>query len=92
VATICELNLGQKKVQIEYPTHWEYKVIVPSGVDINAPIKEIFENREFSIKPSHTSKKGSYESFNVTVLVTSDTERQDLFNTLKSHQDIKYVL
>mgnify|MGYP000110390398 CR=1 FL=1 len=92
MATICELNLGQKKVQIDYPTHWEYKVIAPSGIDIKTLLKEIFENREFSIKPSHTSKKGSYESFNVSVLVTSDFERQDLFNALKSHQNIKYVL
>lgn len=92
MATICELNLGQKKVQIDYPCHWEYKVILPAGIDINMPVKEVFENRHFSIKPSHISKKGSYESFNVTVLVTNDSERQDLFNALKSHQNIKYVL
>ena len=92
MATICELNLGQKKVQIDYPCHWEYKVIVPQGLDITQPLKTIFQNREFSTNPSHTSKKGSYESFNVTVLVTSDSERQTLFDALKSHQDIKYVL
>lgn len=92
MATICELNLGQKKVQIDYPCHWEYKVIVPQGVNVHLPLKAVLQELEYSAKPSHTSKKGSYESHNVTVLVTSDKERQALFNALKSHQDIKYVL
>jgi putative lipoic acid-binding regulatory protein len=92
VATICDLNLSKKKLQIDYPCHWEYKVIIQVGMDVYLPLKEVLKDREFGVKSSNKSKKGSYESYNVTVLVTSNEERENLFNALKSHENIKFVL
>jgi putative lipoic acid-binding regulatory protein len=92
VATTCDLNLANKEVAIDYPCHWEYKVVVNANVNIKTPLQEVFETREFSVNVSNKSTKGTYTSYNATVLVTSHEERKNLFDALKAHPSIKYVL
>lgn len=92
MATTCDLNLANKKVAIDYPCHWEYKVVVHANTSVKTPLREVFETREFSVHASNKSTKGTYASYNATVLVTSDEERTALFSALKAHPSIKYVL
>ena len=92
MATTCDLNLANKEVHIDYPCHWEYKVIVHAHEDVNAPLAEVFENREYSLTLSNNSKAGTYTSYSARVLVTSHEERKSLFGALKAHPSIKYVL
>ncbi|MBE0496824.1 MAG: DUF493 domain-containing protein [Campylobacterales bacterium] len=92
MATTCDLNLANKEVHIDYPCHWEYKVIVHAHVDIKAPLAQILETREYSLTLSNNSKAGTYTSYSARVLVTSHEERKALFSALKAHPSIKYVL
>ncbi|WXG59328.1 hypothetical protein VB002_09170 [Campylobacter concisus] len=47
MANICDIN--NKKAKIDYPTHWEYKVIFDAGVNAEEKVKEIVKDREFEL-------------------------------------------
>lgn len=88
MAQICDIN--GKKPDIAYPTFWEYKVIFDSSSDEKSIIKECIGERNHKITPSKNSKNGKFKSFNLSVLVSSDSERLELFSLLKKHS--KFVL
>ena len=88
MASICDLN--NKKPKIDYPTHWEYKVIFDASDEAEAKVKDIVKDREFKLVFSKFSKDKKYASYDLTVLVLSEEERLEIFSALK--QEAKYVL
>ena len=88
MATICDLN--NKKANIDYPTHWEYKVIFEASDDAEAKVKDIVKDREFKLVFSKFSKDKKYASYDLAVLVLSEEERLEIFSALK--HEAKYVL
>ena len=88
MATICDLN--NKKAKIDYPTHWEYKVIFEASDDAEAKVKDIVKDREFKLVFSKFSKDKKYASYDLAVLVLSEEERLEIFSALK--HEAKYVL
>ncbi len=88
MASICDLN--NKKPKINYPTHWEYKVIFDASDEAEAKVKDIVKDREFKLVFSKFSKDKKYASYDLTVLVLSEEERLEIFSALK--HEAKYVL
>ena len=88
MASICDLN--NKKAKIDYPTHWEYKVIFDASNEAEAKVKDIVKDREFKLVFSKFSKDKKYASYDLTVLVLSEEERLEIFSALK--HEAKYVL
>lgn len=88
MASICDLN--NKKPKIDYPTHWEYKVIFDASNEAEAKVKDIVKDREFKLVFSKFSKDKKYASYDLTVLVLSEEERLEIFSALK--HEAKYVL
>ena len=88
MASICDLN--NKKPKINYPTHWEYKVIFDASDEAEAKVKDIVKDREFKLVFSKISKDKKYASYDLTVLVLSEEERLEIFSALK--HEAKYVL
>lgn len=88
MASICDLN--NKKPKIDYPTHWEYKVIFNASDEAEAKVKDIVKDREFKLVFSKFSKDKKYASYDLTVLVLSEEERLEIFSALK--HEAKYVL
>ena len=88
MANIYDLN--NKKAKIDYPTHWEYKVIFDAGVNAEEKVKEIVKDREFKLVFSKFSKDEKYASYDLAVLVLSEEERLEIFSALK--HEAKYVL
>jgi putative lipoic acid-binding regulatory protein len=86
------VNLKGKKVKIEYPTFWPYKVIINSHCNIEHIIKNSIGQREHQLKRSNISKDRNYESYNLSVLVYSDTERIELYTQIRSEDCVKIVL
>lgn len=83
--------LEGKKLELDYPCLWEYKLISFSQDDVMVALKECI-NKEYKLFPSKTSSSGKYESFTLELLVHNEDERVELFHMLKSHQKIKMVL
>lgn len=84
--------MNSEELKIDYPNNWQYKAIVSAGTDIKQVVKDLLDERGFSIKASKNSKKGKYESYAISVLVHSDDDRKEIFNILKKDKQIKFVL
>lgn len=90
MATTCDIN--GKKPQITYPCQWEYKLIVLQNTDINKIIKSIINDKPYNVSLSNESKNGKYESFNLSLEVESQEQREEFFAKFKQNEQTKYVL
>ena len=86
------LNDSDKKVVIEYPCNWCYKVIASEKVALEQAISDVIDEREHTLKASNKSKTGKYVSMNLDMLVHNEDDRTFIFEALKKHQNIKMVL
>lgn len=86
------LNKLDRKVQIEYPCNWLYKVIGEDLQKVRQAIVSIIEERRCIITHSNSSKSGKYHCLNVELIVQTEEVRNGLYQTLKGHPAIKIVL
>ena len=86
------INARDQKVQIDYPSNWEYKVIAVSEDLIKEAVKDVIDERMHSLTHSHNSKTGKYVSMNLDMLVHNEDDRNFIFESLKKHTNIKMVL
>ncbi len=86
------LNDRKEKVVIEYPSSWTYKLIGHEKEAIQKAIHDVIIEREHSLKHSNNSKSGKYVSMNLDLVITSDEERNFIYEAFKAHQNIKMVL
>ncbi|PHS56611.1 MAG: DUF493 domain-containing protein [Sulfurimonas sp.] len=86
------LNDSDKKVEIQYPCKWSYKLIALTQDLIELAVKELIEGRTNTLTHSKTSKAGKYVSMNLDILVHNEDDRNFIYETLKKHQNIKMVL
>jgi len=86
------INLNDKKLELDYPCSWEYKLIVLENCNIKKCVKDILLEREYNLKLSKTSSKGKFKSYTLQMLVHNEDDRKEIFSILGEHQDIKIVL
>lgn len=80
------------ELQLDYPCHWEYKLVLSSEHNVTTIVQEVLEERIHEIRKSQNSTKGNYASYTLRILVHNAEDRKALFQMLKSHQHIKFVL
>ncbi|KAA6227219.1 MULTISPECIES: DUF493 domain-containing protein [unclassified Campylobacter] len=80
------VNLNEIKQEpiINYPTFWEYKVILKSHILAKEIFEELLVQREYKYQHSHSSKNGKYQSYLLSVFVNSKKDRLDIFERLKA--------
>ena len=83
---------NSQELKLTYPCNWQYKAVLESHHDIKEIAKSVLDEREHSIKKSNNSKTGKYQSHTITTLVHSDDDRKAVFEELKKHKSIKFVL
>ena len=81
-----------QELQLDYPCHWEYKLILSIDHDVNVIVKEVLLERLHDLRKSQNSTKGNYASYTLKVLVHNADDRKMLYHSLKAHQHIKFVL
>jgi putative lipoic acid-binding regulatory protein len=86
------LNDSDKKVEIEYPCNWKYKLIGYEKEAIQKAIHEVILEREHNLNHSKASKTGKYVSMNLDLLVHNEDDRNFIYEALKKHQNLKMVL
>jgi len=86
------LNDSKKKVEIEYPCTWKYKLIGYEKEAIQRAIHEVILEREHNLNHSNASKTGKYVSMNLDLLVHNEDDRNFIYEALKKHQNLKMVL
>jgi len=86
------INDSKKKVVLEYPCNWCYKLIATEEAALKQAIRDVIDEREHSLKHSNKSKSGKYISMSLDLLVHNEDDRTFIFDALKKHQAIKMVL
>ncbi len=85
-------NLKDKKLELQYPCNWDYKVIVDKECNIHDITKGVFGERDHKVTKSNKSKTEKYHSYKVTTLVHNDDDRKELFEQLRKDKNVKIVL
>ena len=87
-------QVEEKKLAVEYPTDYTFKVMGLQGGDFRTYVRELFERlMERPLGPEalseQPSSKGKYLSINVTVHLTSEDQRRGIYAEL--HRDARVV-
>ncbi len=81
-----------KKPTIIYPCLWDYRVIMTTK-DTSA-LKELLETyqRPFKLEFKNTSKNAKFYSFNVSVEVSNEEERNEIFQKISQLDQVVQTL
>ncbi|QEF32568.1 DUF493 domain-containing protein [Helicobacter pylori] len=81
-----------KKPTIIYPCLWDYRVIMTTK-DTSA-LKELLETyqRPFKLEFKNTSKNAKFYSFNVSMEVSNEEERNEIFQKMSQLEVVAHVL
>ena len=82
----------RRKVQLEYPCVWVYKIIGADADEMKLAVAEIIRDRAYKISHSRSSARDKYHCLNLELLVESESHRITLYEALKAHQSIKIIL
>ena len=84
--------LEGKKLELEYPVSWQYKIIGNHAENMKKQALDILKEKPFSLNPSKTSSGEKFVSLTLEVLVFSDEERLYIYEELRRSENIMYVL
>nr|WP_156552430.1 DUF493 family protein [Helicobacter pylori] len=81
-----------EKPTIIYPCLWDYRVIMTTN-DTSA-LKELLETyqRPFKLEFKNTSKNAKFYSFNVSMEVSSESERNEIFQKMSQLEVVAHAL
>lgn len=86
------IDLSKKKIELEYPCTWAYKIIGYDERSVKNAIVEVVLEKPHTVRQSNKSQNGKYESFNLELIVSNEDERIFIYESLRQHRDIKMVL
>ncbi len=81
-----------EKPTIIYPCVWDYRVIMTTKD--SSLLKELLKTyqRPFNLELKNTSKSAKFYSFNVSMEVSSETERNEIFQKISQLKVVAHVL
>ncbi|WP_120934807.1 HP0495 family protein [Helicobacter pylori] len=81
-----------EKPTIIYPCVWDYRVIMTTND--TSTLKELLETyqRPFKLEFKNTSKNAKFYSFNVSMEVSSESERNEIFQKISQLEVVAHAL
>lgn len=81
-----------EKPTIIYPCLWDYRVIMTTKD--TSTLKELLETyqRPFKLEFKNTSKNAKFYSFNVSMEVSSEAERNEIFQKISQLEVVAHAL
>ncbi|KAA6505300.1 DUF493 family protein [Helicobacter pylori] len=81
-----------EKPTIIYPCLWDYRVIMTTKD--TSVLKELLETyqRPFKLELKNTSKNARFYSFNVSMEVLDESERNEIFQKISQLEVVAHVL
>ncbi len=81
-----------KKPTIIYPCLWDYRVIMTTKDE--SALKELLETyqRPFKLELKNTSKNAKFYSFNVSMEVLNEAERNEIFQKISQLDEVVQTL
>ena len=81
-----------EELRIDYPCRWDYQVIGEDEQRMRIAVAGIVGNVEYVLTLAHRSEKARYCSLHLTLQVKSAEQRVAIFEELRRHTDVRYVL
>lgn len=78
--------------RIDYPRPWTYRLIGRQALLVQAAIATILGTRRYVVSEGNRSSGGRYHSIELAVIVEDQAERDWIFQRLKAHEDVDWVL
>ncbi len=81
-----------EKLTIIYPCLWDYRVIMTTND--TSTLKELLETyqRPFKLEFKNTSKNAKFYSFNVSMEVSNEAERNEIFQKISQLDGVVQTL
>ncbi|WP_139520583.1 HP0495 family protein [Helicobacter pylori] len=81
-----------EKPTIIYPCLWDYRVIMTTND--TSTLKKLLETyqRPFKLEFKNTSKNAKFYSFNVSMEVSSEAERNEIFQKISQLEVVAHAL
>lgn len=89
--TNVALNAIDGKPEINYPSKWEYRIITTNENLIKDFISSLIK-KPYSLTLKNKSSKGSFVSLHLILEVENEIERNEIYKSLNSHNEIKMVI
>ncbi|KIM02858.1 MAG: hypothetical protein KU28_11820 [Sulfurovum sp. PC08-66] len=80
------------KPHIDYPCEWGFKLIGKDAKALEDTIADILSHKEYRCHLGNASSNGKFISYNAYCHVDDEAERNALFKSFESHQDVKMVM
>jgi len=82
------------KPELEFPLHWEYKIIAVRTDEAFAAICDVIKSQGFAETPraSNVSRNGSYVTYTVRMHIKSRDVLDALSSALAGCEGVKYLL
>jgi hypothetical protein len=84
--------MDRRDLHLEYPCRWDYHVIGEDEHKLRIAVAGIVGNVAYVLSLANRSRKGRYLSLHLTLEVTDEEHRLRVFEELRQHDDVKYVL
>lgn len=80
--------------ELEFPLHWEYKIITIQATEAYEAIRAVIAAHGFSHAPTagNVSRNGKYVTYSVRMHVTSREQLDGLTQAFAQCEGVKYLL
>ena len=82
----------QDKPEIVYPASWGYRIGGTSEEEIRAHVLAFLADVEHELVLGRESSGGKYVSLNLTLLVVDEVQRLAIYEHLRTHDAIRFVI
>ena len=81
-----------RKPEIEYPCLWSYRIVGTDEVQMRIAVLEVLGDLEHRVTTGLESSQGKYRSLQVEIVVRDEAQRLSIFEALKTHPEVRFVL
>jgi uncharacterized protein len=81
-----------RKPEIEYPCLWSYRIVGTDEVQMRIAVLEVLGDLEHRVTTGLESSQGKYRSLQVEIVVRDEAQRLSIFEALKIHPEVRFVL
>ncbi len=86
------MSFEGRRPEIEYPCAWDYQIIGMEEQELRIAVTGIVGNVDHVLTLANRSRKGRYCSVHLTIEVADEEHRLALFEALRQHEAVRYVL
>ena len=84
--------MDRSELNLTYPCRWDYHVIGEDEHRLRIAVAGVVGNVEYVLSLANRSRRGRYLSLHLTVEVLDEAHRLRIFEELRRHADVRYVL